>query len=193
MRDCEPGANHRLSINRAPRCWNDDIDSGCEGQPSGRCAPNRLFVLHESDWKPSGIEVRMGSATLADAIVPQRDLKQRCFPLRRHSSPASPAFGVDSGRADIKRSVLPSGQVCASGRVAPFFVLFRPLFCKKILPETLHGDENGPPGRRYSVAFLVASTGSQSGPRTHSLLRVGHEKRNADECPPTGGKSNCHC
>jgi hypothetical protein len=196
VRNCEPGTNHRRRINRASRCWNEDFEFGCIRQPSGPCAPSRLFVaLHDSDRRTpfvAGVEFPMGSTSVANASTRDRGLTRRGPAHDRRFNRSSPFLKADSSPAVIDRAVSPFGLVRASGRIAPFFVLFRPFFSASVLSDALPHADGGPNGFHQTIRSVVATTCSQSGPRTHSLIRVSNEKRNADERPPTRGKSDRH-
>ena len=195
VRNCEPNANHRPPINQASRCWYDDWESACNRQQSYCCAPSRFFVsFHDTGRRSPDIELRMERATKASALSLERDSSGSWSPQLQSLSGRSPVYQPDSGPAntDVERSVDPFGMVCASGRNALFFRLFKP-FRFEVHPREIFLDDGFDLlGRRPSTSFPMGSTGSQGRLRTHSFLRVSYEKRNADECPPTGGKSNCH-
>jgi hypothetical protein len=196
VRNCDPGADDRLPIDRASRCWNDDRGIGCYWQPTGLCAPSRLFVeIHDSVRRPpsvDGVEPRMRFAFRTVAARLQN--RPGSHGSARHRLPDrlfSLAY-TGSGLTDVRRATSSFGWVCASGRSAPSSVLLRPFLSRSHPLAASHPDDAGQSGCELSARFVVAATGSQNGLRTHSLIRVSDEKRNADECPPARGKSDRH-
>ena len=196
VRNCEPGANDRPSMNRASPSWNKDFESGCNRQPSGPCAPGRLFVtLHDTDRRPpfvSDVEILMGCPCEADAHVRKRGLNRRGSTHRQRFNRSSPFLKADSAQAAMARPVHLLRWDCASVRIASFFVLEKPFFSLSVPSGARLHDDVRLRGCHPRKRFFVAPTDSKSDWRTHSLLRVSYEKRNVDECPPTGGKSDCH-
>lgn len=196
VRNCDPGTNDRSPIERASQSWNDDRELDCHGQSTGLCASSWLFVLpHDSVRRsPSvdGVEPQNGDETrFADAMPgngpgPCGSARHRL--LNRWSSRTQ----ADFGPADTRCEVHPFGLVCASGRIAPFFDMSTPFLSRSVPVMTPFADDASLPGLRRSTRIFGADACSQNGLRAHSLLRVSDEKRNADECPPTGGKSNRH-
>jgi hypothetical protein len=96
---------------------------------------------------------------------------------------------ADFSLTDAQQAVHPFELDCSPGRFAPSFVLLMPFLICREAPQCYDASSAG---RCQTTAKAVARTCSQEGLRTHSLTKVSDEKRNADECPPTGGKSNCH-
>ena len=196
VRNCEPGTNDRQPIDRTSRCWNDDFDFGPYWPSSGPRAPSRRIVpLHDHDRRrplSDKIELQWECASGADVSTRERALSRPGSVLVQCLSRSSPLHNSDSGPLVIERAVHPCRLVLASGRNAPFFVLFRPFFSTSVFKRTPRDDDERQPGLRRMTRFVVATTCSRSGPRTHSFKRVSYEKRNADERPPTGGKSDCH-
>ncbi len=219
VRNCDPGADNRLPIDRASRRWNDDFELDCHWsdqcpagsdwpcqypagcQSAGLRAPGwQAVTLHDSVRRsPSrdGVESQnaddspVADATRGNCPGPCDSARHRLLTRLSSCPPA------DSGSTDTQHAVHPFGLVCASGRIAPSFVLFRPFLFPEIAIETpqieaSQLDEERLSGLRSMTRNVVARTCSRNGQRTHSLTRVSNEKRNADECPPTRGKSNCH-
>ena len=201
MRNCDPGADNRLPIDRASRCWNDDHKSDCCEQSKGLRAPSWLLASMQDsarrtptvDGTVDGIEPQQigDESRIAGAICGNEQLScssARHRLLKRSSSPTQANFGL----TDNQLAVHPFEWVCASGRIASSFVLLRPFLSRTVSSETVHFDGVRRDGVCHTTGLISATSRSQNGQRTHSLTRVSDEKRNADECPPTGGKSNCH-
>ena len=196
MRNCDPGADERLPIDRASPCWNDDLVFCCSGQLPGLCAPSwRIVSTHEHDRRPlqiGGIGRRMRFVSAVTAVTGEYCPKERSFTHDRRFQRSSSYLSVDSGHADVKRAASSFELVSAPQRIASFLSLFSPFFSWNA--------RSGIPIRNVEILYgfwhrtrlSVARTRSQNVPRTHSLIRVSNEKRNVDECPPTRGKSNCH-
>ena len=199
VRNCDPGADDRLPIHRASRCWKDDLEFGCHKRPLGFRASSRLIVAtHDSDRRPTSVESvepQVGFEIRAQAATPNgRPLTCGSADLRRlHRS--SSFLEADSGPADIERAVHPSGSVCASGRIPPFSDLFRPYLSWSIPLGARDFDDAGrsPASvRRQGSWWPLHDRKTARALILYTLTRVSDEKRNADERPPTGGKSDCH-
>lgn len=192
VRNCELGANRRFSLSRESKRWNLEFELGCEPQSSGCCARGESLVSScDSRRRPpfvDGMELRVGNASRE--FCPVQDGCRKCpvsIPdqrIRRISS----SLTTDSVTATTGRADHSCGMVLFSDRNSPFFILFKP---DNSLGTPMHPLRHGS-GFRHSVESAVAFNGSQCLQRTHSSIRVSNEKRNVDECPPTGGKSNCH-
>jgi hypothetical protein len=196
VRNCDPGADERLPSDRASRCWNDDLAFRCRGQLGGLCAPSRRIVLtYERDRRPlqiGGVEQRMGIVSAVTATNSEHCLSKCGSSDIRRIQQSSSHLSANSGLTDIKRAANLFESICAPQRIASFFDLFMPLFAWNAHLGNPEHDVEIPRGFWHRTSFEVATTSSQSVPRTHSLIRVSNEKRNVDECPPTRGKSNRH-
>ena len=196
MRNCDPGTDDRLPIDRASRCWNDDFEFDCNWQSTGLHAPGWLSVrLHDSVRRsPSvdgvepqnGYESPVAKATPGNCPWPCGSARHRL--LKWPSSYTR----ADSGTTDTQQAVHPFGLVCASGRIAPSFVLFRSNLFLRVPIGIPRLEDANQSGVRPTTGNVMTRTCLRNGLRTHSLTRVSNEKRNVDECPSTGGKSNCH-
>lgn len=207
VRNCDPDADCRFPINRESRSWNGDGEFGEPGQNGcfagcdwlGQSSTGRSSTrLHVSGW----------------AIVTPHDTLRRLPPLngveplcRRGFTLESAGYDTDpsgsAGQRPFDRSnsclsasweskfnpqtVRPFGLVGESNCIAPFFVMFMSFSGWGLSRETLRIDEARPSGGRSSSEKC-----RRNGQRTHSWTKVSDEKRNADECSPTGGKSDRH-
>ena len=196
VRNCDPDADYRLPTDRASRCWNEVLELDCDAQSTGLHAQGWLFVTrHENDRRSllvDGVESQTVNESLV-TLVTMGNSSEPCGAARhrlRYRSFSCPR--VDFGSIDIQQAVHPFGLVCASGRIAPSFVLSEPFLFWGTRHESPQHNDASPSGVRPTTIQVVARTCSRNGLRTHSLTRVSDEKRNANERPPTGGKSNCH-
>ena len=197
VRNCDPGADDRLSIDRASQCWNDDHIYGCLGQPSGQCAPSRTSKdLYDGHFRPPFAGGAAGERGNHDKVKTPPHVEHLTVrgpsPHQWISRPSS-SVHADSGSVDIERANHLFGLVSASGRSVSFFSLFFPFLSRSLPSETSPASEISSRGFKSRTRSVVISTSSQNVQRTHSWIRMSYEKRNADECPPTGGKSNRHC
>ena len=196
MRKCDPGADERLPSDRASRCWNDDLVFRCQRQLPGLCAPSwQIVSLHELDRRPpqfGGVEGRLVIAS-AVTIETGKDCPKVDSPThRRRFQRSSTYLSVDSGLPDVERVTSSFESVSAPQRIASFYDFFRQFFSWNARLRNPALDLEISLGFWRRKKLRVAQTLLKNVPRTHSLLRVSNEKRNVDECPPTGGKSNCH-
>ena len=197
MRNCDPGADERLPSDRATRCWNDDLAFRCQGQLPGLCAPSwRIVPAHERDRRPplfGGVE---GRSVIVSAITTAtRDVdcqKNGSFARGRRFQRFSSYLSVDSGLPDVERAASSFESVNAPQRIASFYDFLRSFLSWNARLRNPAHDVEISLGFWRQKKLRVSQTLLQNVPRTHSLLRVSNEKRNVDECPPTGGKSNCH-
>lgn len=196
MRNCDPGADNRLPIDRASRCWIDDLEFDCYGQPTGLHAPGWLSVRREGSVRRSpsvdGVEPQNGYESPVAKVTPGNFPRLSGSARHRLLKRPSSYTRADSGTTDTQLAVHPFGLVCASGRIAPSFVLLRSFFFLRVPIGTPRLEDGNQSGVRPTTGIFMAKTCLRSGLRTHSLTRVSNEKRNVDECPSTGGKSNCH-
>ncbi len=196
MRNCDPGADERLPSDRASRCWNDDLVIRCQEQLPGLCAPSwQIVSTHERNRRPpqfGGVERRLVIAS-AVTIETGKDCPNLDSTTHRRRFQWSSAYlSVDSGLPDVERLTSSFESVSAPQRIASFYDFFRPFFSWNARLRNPTRDVEISLGFCRRKRLRVAQTLLQNAPRTHSLLRVSNEKRNVDECPPTGGKSNCH-
>lgn len=196
VRNCELGANRRPSMNRQSSCWNLDFEQGCDRQPSGDCAPEHWLVSScDRDRRQTFVDgMDFGVGQVSKAI----DLTQNCGQTRRNSfphqrlAPSPLTLTADFDPAANTQADDFRGLVQVSIRTSPFNALFRP-FSNRLGSYDAWRRKGGKNllDRRFDDSWL-ATAGSQFCLRTHSLIRVSNEKRNADECPPAGGKSDRH-
>ena len=196
MRNCDPGADERLPSDRASRCWNDDLVFRCQRQLPGLCAPRwQIVSTHERDRRPpqfGGVEGRLVIAS-AVTIETGKDCPKVDSPThRRRFQRSSTYLSVDSGLPDVERVTSSFESVSAPQRIASFYDFFRQFFSWNARLRNPALDLEISLGFWRRKKLRVAQTLLKNVPRTHSLLRVSNEKRNVDECPPTGGKSNRH-
>ncbi len=196
VRTCDPGPDDRLPIDRASCCWNDDPRLDCHRQSAGLPAPGWLsaFMPDSARRWPSvdRVETQMGlDFQIANTILIR--VQGSCVSARhRLTSWLSSTSQANSGTTSTHCAVHPRKSVFPSGRNAPFFVLSKPFLSGSFPGEISQIDDGRQAGVRRATSSFPATTDSQYGLRTHSLTRVSDEKRNVDECPPTGGKSDCH-
>jgi len=197
VRNCDQGADDRLSIDRASQCWNDDHIGGCLGQPTGQCAPGRpLKDPNDGHYRPpfaGGTVGERGNHEKVRTTPHFEYLTVRGLSPHRWISRPSSSVHADSGSEDIERANHLFGLVSASGRSVSFFNLFFPFLSRSLPSETSSASEIRSRGINFRTRSVVIPTSLQNVQRTHSWIRMSYEKRNADECPPTGGKSNRHC
>lgn len=196
MRNCDPGADDRPPIDRASQCWNDDLVLGCLGQPSGQCAPSRPLIdqyelLYSRPLDGGAVGEWGNHKKVKTAKHVEHFTVQGPAPHLKISRLSS-SVHADSGSVDIERANHPRGLVCGSGPSASFFNLSFRLLSRSLPLKTSPAGEMSPRGFTFRTGLDVFSTSSQNGLRTHSWIRVSHEKRNVDECPPTRGKPNRH-
>lgn len=196
MRKCDPGADNRLPIDRASQCWNDDHGFGCPGQSAGQCAPGRppidQYDRHYSPPPAGGAVWERGNHKQVTTTTHVESLTVRGPAPHQKISRSSSTVQADPGSVDIEQANHPFGLVCTSGHSASFLNLFVPFLSRSLSIQTSLACENRSQGSHPGTRLAVISTSLQRAQRTHSWIRVSHEKRNADECPPTGGKSDCH-
>ena len=202
VRNCDPGADDRLLIDRASQCWNDDHICGCLGQPSGQCAPSRpLKDPDDGHFRPPfaggsvgerGNHKELGNHNKVKTPPHVEQVTVRGPSPHLWISRPSSSVHADSGSVDIERANHLFGLVSASGRSVSFFSLFMPFLSRSLLSETSSASEIGSRSFNFRTRSVVFSTSLPNVQRTHSWIRMSYEKRNADECPPTGGKSNRH-
>lgn len=196
VRNCDPGANDRWLIDRAAGRWNFDLERDCEGQSSGLRAPGWPFVIeHDHSLRfavNDGVELPFEpqSSVAPAAAVTGSSL---CGSAPHHGVQRSlPCQPADREPTDLRTAASLFDVVCASDRMLPFLSLPVPVaFSRKPNTPAVVADDDRTVFWR-SNRDRMAMVGSQNGQRTHSFIRMSHEKRNADECPPTGGKSNRH-
>ena len=196
MRNCDPGADKRLPSDRASRRWKEDLVFRCRGQLTGLYAPSwRIVPTHESDRRPQrigGVERQIVIASAVIAVNGEYGPEKCRFIDDQGFQRPSSHLSVNSGLSDVKREASSLEIVRAPHRIASFFDLFRPFFSRNADSGFPDRDARISNGFWHRTSLRVDRTSSINVPRTHSLIRVSHEKRNVDECPPTRGKSNCH-
>ncbi len=196
MRNCDPGADERLPSDRASRCWNDDLVFRCQEQSPGLCAPSwQIVFTHVRDRRPpqfGGVEGRLVIASAVTTVSGKGCPKGDRLIHHRRFQRSSTSLSVNSGLPDVERAASSFESVSAPQRIASFYDFYRVSFSGNARLRNPARDVEILFGFLHRKKFRVAQTLLQNVPRTHSLLRVSNEKRNADECPPTGGKSNCH-
>lgn len=203
MRKCDPGTNDRSPIKRRSPSWNKDPEFDCCGQSTGLCASSWLSVQQQDSVRRSpslaGVEPQSGSE-FPTAVAMSGNVPGPCVSAsHRISGAGSSRTHADFGSTNAGQDVLSSRSVCPSGRTAPFFHMSKP-FSSRCIPSmtrivctfTRQRDDTSRSGRCFSIRLDRFLGCLQNGQRTHSLIGMSDEKRNADERPPTRGKSNCH-
>lgn len=196
VRNCDPGANDRWPIDRAAGRWNSDLERDCERRSSGLRAPGWPFVIEHDHitrfTADDGVELHCGpKSSVAIAAVEAGSSPSGSAP-HRSVQWSLPCHQAGSEPTDLRTAVPSFDVVCAPDRISPFLTLPVPvLFRHRPSTPTVIADDHRSVFRQ-SNASRMAISGLQNGQRTHSFVRMSDEKRNVDECPPTGGKSNCH-
>jgi hypothetical protein len=195
VRNCDPGADERLPSDRASRCWNDDLVSRWLGELPGLCAPSwQIVSTHERDRRPpqfGGVEGRLVIVSAVTAHTGENFPNKGILTHQRRFQRSFTQFSVDSGLPDIERAAL-FESVSAPQRIASFYDFFRSFVSWNARWRNPARNVEISLGFWHRNRLRVTPTLLQNVPRTHSSLRVSHEKRNVDECPPTRGKSNRH-
>ena len=196
VRNCDPGADNRMPIDRASLCRKNEPELRCSPQRVAVPSPRRLFATtHECAQRSSffhGVEHLEGRAQLVASVTNNCPHPTDC------SAPSSKIDWslswslVCSDVRPCQQAIHPIGWVCAPGRNTPPFVFLTPLNVQASWTEKQEQSGSHAPDASRDGFFDVAQTDSRSGLRTHSLLRVSDEKRNADECAAARGKPSCH-
>ena len=196
MRNCDPGANDRLPIDRASQSWNHDRQLGCQTQSSGLCAPSRLFANTPDSLRRSpsvdGVEPHVADEPPIACATPGCGAKARGSARHRLLNRSSSWTAADFGPPDIRNLLPRFGLVRASGRIPPFFLMSKRFLSRGGPLTTPLPSDPRPTGVGHLTWIDATATCLRNGLRTHSLTKVSDEKRNADECPPARGKSNRH-
>jgi hypothetical protein len=196
VRNCDPGADDRMPIDRASPSWNHDRQIDCYGQSSGQRAPSWLFVnMHDSLRRsPSvdGVEPQVADVSPIACAKSGYYAKARGSARHRLRNRPSSWASASFGRPDIRNVIPRFGSVSASGRILPFFSMSKRFISLGRLITTPLAPDRRSTNVGHLNGNVAAATCLRNGLCTHSLIRVSDEKRNADECPATRGKPNCH-
>lgn len=195
MRNCDPGANDQMPIDRALPSWNPDHQIDCFEQSSGHRAPSWLFVnMHESLRRsPSvdGVEPHVADEPSIACAMTGSVAKAAGSARHRPCDGQSSRTSADFGPPEIRNLMPRFGSVRASGRILPFFSMSKRCLCRGG-PRTIALPVDPRLMRVGHRLGEIAAACLRNGLRAHSLTRVSDEKRNADECPATGRKPNRH-
>ena len=125
MRNCDPGANDRMPINRASLSWNYDREIDCCRQSSGQRAPSWLFVnMHDRLRRsPSvdGVEPQLVDESHFACAISGCNANARGSARHRLCNRSSSRASAGFGLPEIRNAITRFGSVRASGRSLPFF------------------------------------------------------------------------
>ena len=196
MRNCDPRTDHRPLTNQRSNRWNDDNAIDCHWQSTGPYAPGqsrevpvtgprqffsveRAATIFAKDISPAHLPGEFSSQTLA--VAPRRNPgRSSCYHRNSVSWLVSQrVFGRFDSQFILEQTTQllfrsipePSSLLRLQQSRCPASDQLRTCFA-----DVIHGGDNS----------------WRSNLRTHSLMRMSDEKRNADECLATRGKSDRH-
>ena len=211
MRNCDPDADNRLPHDRASRCGNGDDSLDDRRQVScvighhgaSPCsAREQSACLHPSGWPQAISHDFVRELSSLNGVEPPECLQNALAFFVDSSGPGGSAVlrfadrshscsCANGGTIVPRETVHPFGSIRASRRLVSSFIGFNSSSWNNSFPDPRSLDA-GARHHRESIRIAPDTTCSKAELRTHFLKKVSDEKRNADERPPSRGKSDRH-
>lgn len=186
VRTCDPGADAHLTNSPVSRRWSEDLADNCDWRLPGLAASVRRSAgsfddVSNSPW--------IDDVETLNEIV----LRDDCGSTSDQPAVRTSSHALSGLRTDDRQHLVSSpARGLSPGRKAPSFELIPSFLSDKRRGKHTAPAPGGRCGRQLLASQCFSARDRQTTQRTHSLTRVSDEKRNADECPATGGKPHRH-